>query len=59
MKVYEMLFPMIFDRKKSSDKYKYPVYRSDGHPPPLSSVMVKEMNRDELWEKLKEICSKE
>jgi hypothetical protein len=59
MKVCEILFSMIFDRKKSSDTYKYPVYRSDDQPSPLSSAMVREMDEDELWEKLKEICSKD
>lgn len=59
MKVYEMLFPMISDRKKSSDKYKYPVYRSDDRPPSLSSRMVEEMDEDELWEKLKKLCEKD
>jgi hypothetical protein len=59
MKVYEMLFPMIFDRKKSSDKYKYPVYRSDGQPLPLSARIIKEMDEDELWEELKRLCKKD
>ncbi|MGC1119636.1 MAG: hypothetical protein WBA22_00960 [Candidatus Methanofastidiosia archaeon] len=54
-----MLFPMIFERKKPPDKYKYPVFRSDDRPSPLSSRMVKEMDEDELWEKLKKFCEKD
>lgn len=50
---------MIFDRKKSSDKYKYPVYRSDGQPLPLSVRIIREMDEDELWEELKRLCRKD
>ncbi|MBU7013700.1 MAG: hypothetical protein HXS52_04270 [Theionarchaea archaeon] len=54
-----MPFRKIFERKESSDKYKYPVYRSDDRPPSLSPRMIKEMDEDELWERLKELCEKD
>jgi hypothetical protein len=54
-----MLFSMIFERKEKPDKYKYPVYRSDGQPLPLSARIVREMDEDKLWEELKKLCEKD
>jgi hypothetical protein len=59
VEVCTVLFPMIFERKKSTHRYKYPVFRADDRPSPLSSRMIKEMDEDELWETLKKFCEKD
>lgn len=37
-------------------EYKYPVYRPDGKAERFTLQMLEEMDLDQLWEELKDLC---
>ena len=41
---------------RKSDKYKYPVFRSDDRPRQFTPGRLEKMNAEQLWEELKKLC---